>query len=208
MRTSYGSLKRAGIHVAGSPVLRTASRAVRRGELRGLAPLISQMASVLRDTKGQGIAAPQLGEPVRIFALSRSSSSSSSEEDAQDHRWPLMVVNPQIIRQSRKACADWESCLSVPEYAALVTRPEKVDVEYLNLEGQTVRGVLSGDNARAFQHELDHLDGVLYTARCIASTITHLSELRSERTRMQIEADARRDDEGLALAGRLVQGGR
>ena len=182
----------AGVHVAGSPVLRNVSRAVMRSEISALGPCIARMTKLLQRFNGQGIAAPQVGENVRLFLLARGEGSK---------RPPLAVFNPQVLRQSRAQSIDWETCFSVPNYAALVSRPERVEVEYMTLEGKTTTGVLSGDLARCFQHELDHLDGVLYTTRCNPSSIAHVDELKSEQARAAIEREARRVVSGRGAAG-------
>ena len=171
-----------GLHVAGSPVLRRVARAVDRAEISALAPCIERMTNALRQHKGQGIAAPQVGESVRLFLISRG-----------DVRPPVAIINPQLLKRSRSQSIDWESCLSVPDYAALVARADRIEVEYLNMEGVTQHGVLSGNRARVFQHEMDHLDGILYTARCIPSSISHVDELRSQSRRATIESETLRE---------------
>ena len=93
-----------------------------------------------------------------------------------------MVVNPRVHRWSRSRSIGWEACLSVPDYAALVVRPKRIDVEYITCNDEaelmeSMSGVLSGSMARVFLHELDHLDGVLYTERMIPSSFTHTSLL-------------------------------
>jgi peptide deformylase len=165
------------LHLAGSPILRSVSKAVAsRHDSPALKSLLAHMQSTLKAHNGQGISAPQLGKAVRAFML-------AGEEDGGP---PLVVINPRILRRSSSHSIDWESCLSIPDVAALVSRPQRIDAEYETFEGEAVRCVFSGDRARVFQHELDHLDGVLYTARCIPASLAHVSMLRSERTRTEI----------------------
>ena len=169
------------IQVAGAAVLRQVARAVRPHERQQLSPLLEHMSHIVSERNGRGIAAPQLGESVRAFVL--------SQLDGK----PYAVLNPRVLRQSRERCVDWESCFSVPDYAALVERPSRVDVEYESISGKVVRRVLDGDEARAFQHELDHLDGVLYTAHMLPgslaheSVVAHGSKAESMRTSIEVE---------------------
>ena len=167
------------LQLAGARALRSASRAVRPDELGALKPLLGAMQRVLNKKKAQGICAPQLGSPVRLFMLAR-----------DEEQPPLVAINPRILRRSRERYTDWESCLSVPDHAALVSRPKKISVEYSTLEGETVQKVLSGNRARVFQHEFDHLDAVLYTERMIDSSFSHLSLLRDPTRMKEIEQTA------------------
>ncbi len=164
--------RRPTIELAGSAVLRGASRAVRHAELPSLSPLLRDMEEYLVSTRSRGIASPQLGVPLRLFMIS-----SQCDGRAPDGR-TLAVLNPRVVRSSRSAVSEWEGCLSVPDYAAMVSRPRSVDVEYETLAGATVRRVLTGDYARVFQHELDHLDGILFTQRADLATLTHTSVLQ------------------------------
>jgi peptide deformylase len=100
----------------------------------------------------------------------------------------LVVLNPRVLRTSRAYGVDWEACLSVPGHGALVERPQSVEVAFDTLSGTTVECVLRGDRARAFQHECDHLDGVLYTSRMFVSSYAPLSQLDSEAERAKFEA--------------------
>ena len=168
------------LQLAGARALRSASRAVRPDELGALKPLLGAMQRVLNKKKAQGICAPQLGSPVRLFMLAR-----------DEEQPPLVAINPRILRRSRERDVDWESCLSVPDHAALVSRPSRVSVEYSTLDGETVQHVLSGNRARVFQHELDHLDGVLFTSRMIESSFAHLSMLRDPTRRDEIESQSK-----------------
>ena len=85
----------------------------------------------------------------------------------------------------------------MPDYAALVSRPSRISVSYETLEGEHVREqILTGNRARVFQHEVDHLDGVLFTSRMILMSMTHTSLLDNVRTRMQIESEAARLEDG------------
>ena len=130
------------------------ARRVEPADLENIGPLLQAMRRCLLATKGEGVSAPQLGTPLRLFMMPAS-------KPGDVH----VVVNPAILRASRALAADWESCLSVPLYKGLVTRPRSVHVAYETLQGMRKEKHLTGFTARCFQHELDHLDGRLFTER-------------------------------------------
>jgi peptide deformylase len=110
--------------------------------------LLDDLTDSMRHAPGVGLAAPQLGEPVRACVI-----------EVEKHLYEL--VNPQIVRADGDD-RDLEGCLSIPGYVAYVTRREKVWVVAQNRVGKKVRVAGSGLLGRALQHELDHLDGKLY----------------------------------------------
>ena len=140
--------------LAGHPVLRRVATPVRGVAARADLP---RLDAALRSALGEhyGVAAPQLGTSARVFLL---------RAHADDEPW--IAINPSIQRRSREMVAGWETCLSVPGYAASVERPAAVDVRYERLDGTAVERRLRGFEARVFQHELDHLDGILFTDKC------------------------------------------
>ncbi|MGI9592529.1 MAG: peptide deformylase [Myxococcota bacterium] len=127
--------------------------------------LAEDMLEVMYDEPGIGLAAPQVGEPVRLIVVD----SDWNEEDAEKN--PLVLVNPEIT--AREGSITWtEGCLSVPDFQADVERSESVTLEAQDLEGERVRIEATGLQAVCFQHEIDHLDGVLF--------IDHISRLKRE----------------------------
>ena len=110
--------------------------------------LLDDLAETMRKAPGVGLAAPQLGEAVRACTI---------EVEGQLHE----LVNPRIVRANGDD-RDLEGCLSIPGYVAYVTRREKVWVVAQNRLGKKVKIAGSGTLGRAFQHEIDHLDGKLY----------------------------------------------
>ena len=186
-RRTASDSARFAMRFAGARVLREPSREVRRDELGALQPLLRAMERLISKENAQGLSAPQLGVGVRLFMLAR-----DADDEAAS---PLVAVNPKIMRRSRERQVEWEACLSVPEYAALVSRPMRVTVAYEDLNGAPVETTLSGNRARVFQHEMDHLDGIMYTSRMIASSFTHVSMLHDEAARDAIEeAETQRMD--------------
>ncbi|MCM2265578.1 MAG: peptide deformylase [Desulfuromonadales bacterium] len=122
-------------------------------ELRHLA---SDMLETMYAAPGVGLAAPQVGVSRRLIVLD------CSPKDGD--RQPLVAVNPEILTREGECCEE-EGCLSVPEYYANVVRSEKVRVRFQELDG-TVREVeTAGLWAICFQHEIDHLDGILFVDR-------------------------------------------
>lgn len=125
---STNKLAKQAIKVAGSPILSAVARAVEASDFKerrsaaALSMLVAKMATVLAAENGKGLAAPQVGEPLRIFLLDHSEPTGSEV--------PLVCVNPRIIRRSKSRNFQWESCLSVPGRAGIVERADRVDVEY------------------------------------------------------------------------------
>jgi peptide deformylase len=125
--------------------------------------LILDMAETMYDAPGVGLAAPQIGVHQRIVVI---------DVSAKDEAPELIVaINPVIIHAEGESYEE-EGCLSVPKYAANVRRHERVVVKALNLEGEEITCKAEGLLAVAFQHEIDHLDGILF--------IDHISPLKRE----------------------------
>ena len=110
--------------------------------------LLDDLTHTMRDAPGVGLAAPQIGEPWQVCVI---------EVEGQLHE----LVNPHIVRSTGDD-RDLEGCLSIPGYAAYVTRRERVWVVAQNRTGRKIKVAGSGLLSRALQHELDHLDGRLY----------------------------------------------
>jgi peptide deformylase len=120
--------------------------------------LIDDMVDTLRDAPGVGLAAPQVGVSERVVVIEY------GDEDDEDVPAKLYVlVNPEIVSASEETEMGVEACLSVPGLAGEVSRHEKLIVKAQNRRGQQVKYKPSGWLARIFQHEIDHLDGVIFT---------------------------------------------
>lgn len=123
-----------------------------------LRPLAAEMIQVMYDEPGIGLAAPQVGHAIRLVVMD----TVWNEEGAE--REPTVIINPQIL--TREGQIEWEEgCLSVPDFTADVERSEHVVVRYTNLEGEQVTEDVTGLRAVCFQHEIDHLDGILFIDR-------------------------------------------
>lgn len=130
-----------------------------------LRALMDDMLETMYDAPGIGLAAVQIGEPIRVIVMDLAR---EGEEPA-----PRYFVNPEILSRSEEVLGYEEGCLSVPEYFDEVERPSKVTIRYMNYQGETVVGEAEGLYAVCIQHEMDHLEGVLF--------IDHLSRLRRDR---------------------------
>lgn len=130
---------------------------------------IKQLAKDLLDTMydapGIGLAAPQIGEMKRIVVMDL-----AKEDEPAD---PIVMINPEILKFSDETVTTEEGCLSIPELYYDVERPAEVTVRYTDLEGKSVEREAKERFAICVQHELDHLDGVLY--------IDYLSRLKRDR---------------------------
>ena len=149
----------------GHPVLRQVARPLRDEEIASpaLRLLVDDMIDTLHDYGGIGLAAPQVGESVRL-ALVEIPATGSRYGDVQ--AMPLTAfVNPVIEILDPAAHGYWEGCLSVPGLRGFVERPQHIRVRYLDLEGRPGTLELEGFLATVFQHEFDHLDGKLYVDR-------------------------------------------
>lgn len=121
--------------------------------------LIRDMFDTMYDAEGIGLAAPQVGISQRILVVD------VADEEEGEERHVHALVNPVVVEASRETGKETEGCLSIPGLEETVTRPLQVVIEALSPDGEPVRIEADGLLARALQHELDHLDGVLFIDR-------------------------------------------
>ena len=166
----------------GEPLLRERSRPVSPDELRSerLQTLIDDMIETMRDADGAGLAAPQVYEPFRLAVI----------EVTENPRYPMfppvpltVLVNPVVTPEvspaeltGDEAVEMFEGCLSVPGLRGRVRRPRRARVSALDRHGGTFELVWEGVRAAIVQHELDHLDGVLFLDRADPKSLTFLRE--------------------------------
>lgn len=159
----------------GDSVLRKVAKTVTKQEIGSpkFKKILSHMKTVLADEEfGVAIAAPQIGESLRIFIVS-GKAFVSEEEESEEPKEPAKVppdmvfINPKIIRTSKAKREMSEGCLSVRGKYGTVTRFEKATVRALNEKGKEFTYHGSGLIAHIFQHEIDHLDGVLYIDKAV-----------------------------------------
>jgi peptide deformylase len=145
------------------PILRESSRPVERvdDELRRFA---DDMLETMYDAPGIGLAAVQVGEPVRLLVID------VSKEDEPKN--PQVFINPEVVATGDEVSTYEEGCLSIPDYYAEVERPATVTVNYLDRNGKENTVTADGVFATCLQHEIDHLNGVLF--------IDHISKLKRD----------------------------
>jgi len=141
------------------PVLRKKAHKVSTFD-KDLQILIDDMVETMREAPGVGLAAPQIGVLARVIVVEY-----GDDEDDDVPKKLFTIVNPEIVEASADLVEGTEACLSIPRIQGDVERHEKLVVKGLNRQGKPVKLKLSGWMARIFQHEIDHLDGVLFTDR-------------------------------------------
>jgi peptide deformylase len=127
--------------------------------------LAEDMLETMYDAPGIGLAAIQIGEPLRLVTVDL-----SKKDDEKD---PRVFINPEITWSSDEMRLHEEGCLSIPEYYEEVERPAAVRLKYLDLDGKAHEVEADGIFATCIQHEIDHLNGVLF--------IDHISKLKRDR---------------------------
>lgn len=147
----------------GHPVLRQRAAEIPPAQMQSpqMQRLIDDMIETMIDYEGIGLAAPQVFEPLRLIVLG------NPDADPQDEATiPLTVLfNPQFTARSPERLDAWEGCLSIPQLHGVVPRSAAVEVRGYNREGQAVELEAEGLFARVLQHEIDHLNGVLFLDR-------------------------------------------
>lgn len=139
--------------------------------------LAADMLETMYDAPGIGLAAIQIGVPKRVVTIDL------AKQD--EEKSPIVFVNPEITWSSEEMNVHEEGCLSIPEYYEEVERPARVKVRYLDLDGTQQEIEADGLLATCIQHEIDHLNGVLF--------IDHLSRLKRERVTKRFAKAARRE---------------
>jgi peptide deformylase len=145
------------------PVLRQISRPVERVDA-GVRKFADDMLETMYDAPGIGLAAVQVGEPIRMLVID------IAKEN--EPKAPQVFINPEVLARSDARSVYEEGCLSIPDYYAEVERPASVRVRYVDLDGIRREVEAEGLLATCLQHEIDHLDGVLF--------IDHISRLKRE----------------------------
>ncbi len=139
--------------------------------------LADDMLQTMYDAPGIGLAAIQIGVPKRVVTIDLSK--------GDDEKAPMVFINPEITWTSEALNVHEEGCLSIPEYYEEVERPASVKVRYLKLDGQITEIEADGLLATCLQHEIDHLNGVLF--------IDYLSRLKRERVTKRFTKQAKRE---------------
>lgn len=162
----------------GHPVLRQRAAEISPAQIQcaQIQRLIDDMIETMIDYEGIGLAAPQVFEPLRLIVLGDPAADQSGPQD--EAAIPLTVLfNPQFTALSPARLDGWEGCLSIPQLRGVVPRSAAVEVQGYDREGRAVEQAAEGLFARVLQHEIDHLDGVLFPDRMAdLQTLTFLEE--------------------------------
>ncbi len=142
--------------------------------------LVDDMFETMYDAPGIGLAAIQVAEPIRLITMDLAKKS----EDGETKREPRVFLNPEILSSSEELSVYEEGCLSIPEYYEEVERPARVRVRFTDLAGEVHEEDAEGLYATCIQHEIDHLNGVLF--------IDYLSKLKRDRVMKKFSKAAKR----------------
>ena len=159
------------IYEAPDPVLRQISTPVETFDDE-LEQLIRDMFDTMYAAPGIGLAAVQVGVPVRLLVIDLQEPADPDDPESKPVRDPKTFINPEILWHSDSEVPYTEGCLSVPEQYAEVMRPDKIRAKWQDVEGKTYEEEIDGLLAVCLQHEMDHLNGVLF--------IDHLSRLKRD----------------------------
>jgi peptide deformylase len=149
-------------------------------EIRQLA---DDMFETMYDAPGIGLAAIQVAEPLRLITMDLA----KKNEDGETTTQPRVFINPEVLSSSEETSVYEEGCLSIPEYYEEVERPAKVRIRFTDLDGKVHEEDAEGLFATCIQHEIDHLNGVLF--------VDHLSKLKRDRVLKKFAKAAKRATE-------------
>jgi peptide deformylase len=144
------------------PVLHRKARAVTTFD-KDFQTLVDDMIETMRDAPGVGLAAPQVGISDRLLVVEYYVNEEAEDAEDQAKKRVWVLVNPEIVKASEEKVMGVEGCLSIPNLVGEVERHETVQIKGLNRHGQAMRIKASGWLARIFQHEIDHLNGIVFT---------------------------------------------
>ncbi|MEQ8653528.1 MAG: peptide deformylase [Kiloniellales bacterium] len=162
----------------GHPVLRQVAKPVADPKAPEIKRLVRDMLETMDDASGTGLAAPQVHVPLRLVVFFI-----SPNPDLPDGLPLTVLINPEITPLSEAKVLGWEGCLSVPDLAGEVPRYSEIRYRGFDLEGNPIEREARGYHARVVQHEVDHLDGILYPQRMEdLSQLIFASEMRHQVT--------------------------
>lgn len=150
----------------GDPVLRKVGKDI-DAEYPELEKLIANMWDTMENAQGVGLAAPQIGRAIRLFVIDASPFAEDEELSEEDRKslkdFRHVFINAKIIEEEGDEWAFTEGCLSIPDIREDVFRKETITIEYQDESFKSHKKILSGLAARVFQHEYDHIEGILFT---------------------------------------------
>ena len=178
----------------GDPVLRKVGKEITK-EYPNLKELIANMQETMYKAHGVGIAAPQIGLPIRLFVIDASPFAEDEDLTAQEQEvlqdFNKVFINAKILEETGEEWAFNEGCLSIPDVREDVFRKETVTIEYFDENWEKQTEVLSGLAARIVQHEYDHIEGVLFTDKLSALKKRLIKGKLSNITKGKISIDYR-----------------
>ncbi|MFV0483302.1 MAG: peptide deformylase [Bacteroidales bacterium] len=157
------------IYVYGNPVLREIAKPIDK-DYEGLQELIDDMFHTMYKSEGVGLAAPQIGKSIRIFVVD--ATAAADEENPELAEFKKVFINPEIIELSGDEWTMSEGCLSIPKINEDVSRPDIVQIRYVDEKFEEHEEIYKGYAGRIIQHEYDHLEGKMF--------VDHLSALRKK----------------------------
>ena len=178
------------IYVAPHPVLKKKAEPVTGGVTPKLKKLMDDMIETMYATDGIGLAAPQVGESVRLLVLDIEQKRGDDLSPQERRGNPRCFINPEIISASEDLRVYNEGCLSVPGQYADVTRPDKIRVKFIDYDGKNQEIDADGLLATCLQHEMDHLDGVLF--------VDHLTKLKRDMLMRKLKKYTKENEEDMA----------
>jgi len=146
----------------GHPVLRLIAQSVENIRDQRIQKLIDDLIATVASANGVGIAAPQVAQGDRLFIVA---SRPNLRYPNAPEMEPTAMINPKLLAYSTEVIKGWEGCLSIPGIRGLVARSQAIEVEYTDRNGKLQKLELTDFVARIFQHEYDHLDGVVFLDR-------------------------------------------
>jgi peptide deformylase len=146
----------------GNPILRKIALPVEDIKNTKLQTLIDDLIATVRQADGVGIAAPQVARSYRAIVVASRPNPRYPDAPLME---PTAMINPVIVDRSSEQVKGWEGCLSVPGIRGFVPRHSAIEIEYLDRHGQICRQILTDFVARIFQHEYDHLEGLVFLDR-------------------------------------------
>ncbi len=147
------------VYVYGSPVLRKVAKEI-ESDYPNLSGLIDDMFETMYNSDGIGLAAPQVGIPIRLFVID---ASPLGEDHPEANDFKRAFINPTIVERSPEVTLYNEGCLSIPNIREDVERPESIVIRYVDKDFNQYEERYEGILARIIQHEYDHLEGILFT---------------------------------------------
>lgn len=146
----------------GNPILRQKAALVDNIQSERIQKLIEDLMATVAQANGVGIAAPQVAEQERLFIVA---SRPNPRYPNAPEMEPTAIINPKIMAHSTEIEKGWEGCLSIPGIRGLVPRYQAIEVEYTDRNGKLQKKEFNDFVARIFQHEYDHLDGIVFVDR-------------------------------------------